>query len=377
MDQQPFDFSNLGAMLQQLGAMMQRADSLPEGAVDWDAARQAARTLIAQAGDPSVVAAEHERVGAAVSLAQLWLDGVVDFPAPSLQSMAWSRSEWLEHTFAGWQALLEPIALQLQRSVAETAQSQELPPELAAAVGPMLAFAQRMSAVMVSQQLGQALGTLAKDAWSTSDIGLPLVAPGPTALVTDNTRAFALELGIEVRDLETHLAIREAAAQRLFAAAPWIAPRIRDAVAEYSREVRIDAERLRELVGDLDTANPLAMQEALQRGGLELPLTQGQTAALARVEILIALIEGWIDHVTEAAQGGRIGSAVAIREALRRRRATGGPSERTFAQLLGLELRPRRLREASAFWASREAATRDAVWAHPDFLPDELTEPTA
>ena len=352
MTQQPFDFGNLGAMLQQLGAMMQRAEALPEGAVDWEAARQTARAIIAQHGDPSVVGSEHERVSAAVQLAQLWLDGVVDFPAPSLQSSAWSRSEWLEHTFAGWQSLLEPIAQQLQRSVSETAQSQQLPAEMAAVVGPMLAFAQRMSAVMVSQQLGQALGALAKDAWSTSDIGLPLVTPGPTALVTGNTRAFADELGIEVRDLETHLAMREAAAQRLFSAAPWIGPRIRDAIAEYARDVRIDAERLQELAGEFDASNPMALQQALQQGGLELPHTDGQAAALARVETLIALIEGWIDHVTEAAQGGRIGSAVAIREALRRRRATGGPSERTLAQLLGLELRPRRLREASAFWAA-------------------------
>lgn len=374
---QPFDFSNIGAMLQQLGAMMQRAENLPEGAVDWDAARQTARALIAKDGDPSVVGSETERVRAAAELAHLWLDGVTDLPAPSLATAAWSRSEWLEATFAGWQQLLEPIAQSMQRSVTETAQGQHLPEEMAALVGPMLDFASRMSAVMVSQQLGQALGTLARDAWSTSDIGVPLTAPGTTALVTANTRAFAHELSIDGRDFETYLAIREAAAQRLFKAAPWIGPRIRDAVAAYAAEVRVDTERLQELVGDIDVSNPMALQQAMASGSLELPLTAGQTAALARVEVLIALIEGWIDHVTELAHGGRIGSAVAIREALRRRRATGGPSERTFAQLLGLELRPRRMREAAAFWAAQEPAERDSLWAHPDFLPDALEAPPA
>lgn len=370
--EEPFDFSNLGAMLQQLGAMMQRAESLPEGAVDWEAARQGARAFIAQSPDPSVVDAERERVHAAVELAHLWLGSVTEFPAPSTQSSAWSRAEWLEATFAGWQRILEPIAQSMQRSISETTSSQQVPEELAAMLGPMMAMVGRMSAVMVAQQLGQALGTLAQDAWSASDIGVPLTSNGATALVTQNTRRFAEELEIDVRDFETYLAVREAAAQRLFHAAPWIAARIRDAVAEYARDVRVDTERLQEIMGDVDMTDPTAMQRAMQQGSLELPTTPGQAAALSRVEVLIALIEGWVDCVTEAAHGGRIGSAAVIREALRRRRASGGPSERTFAQLMGLELRPRRLREAAAFWSAQGPEQRDALWQHPDFLPDSF-----
>jgi uncharacterized protein (DUF2342 family) len=41
---------------------------------------------------------------------------------------------------------------------------------------------------------------------------------------------------------------------------------------------------------------------------------------------------------------------------------------------VGLELRPRRLREASALWAALTtqlgAPARDALWQHPDSLPD-------
>ena len=58
---------------------------------------------------------------------------------------------------------------------------------------------------------------------------------------------------------------------------------------------------------------------------------------------------------------------------LRRRRASGGPAEQTFATLIGLELRPRRLRDASRLWASLTDAHgvdgRDGLWAHPDMLP--------
>lgn len=379
---QPFDLSNMGAMLQQLGAMMQRAQSLPVGQIDWDTIRQTARQTIATTPDPSVVEAERERVRAANELAQLWLDGATEFPAPTLASAAWSRSEWLEATFDQWRPIVEPVAKSMQRSVGETTDMQlpdGVPPELAAMLAPMLQMAARMSTVMVASQVGQALGSLARDAWSAADIGLPMNRDGATALVTSNTREWAESLGLDVRDVETYLAVREAAAQRLFAATPWLRTRLQDAIAEYAAGVTVDTDRLRELVAGIDVSNPEALQDAMQRGALEVPLSPGQTAALTRVEAMLTLIEGWVDHVATTAIADRIGTAPLIREALRRRRAAGGPSEKTFSQLIGLELRPKKLREASAFWAALDHAKRDAVWTHPDFLPsiDDLENPDA
>ncbi len=69
----------------------------------------------------------------------------------------------------------------------------------------------------------------------------------------------------------------------------------------------------------------------------------------------------------------RMPAAAKLQEAVRRRRAAGGPAEQTFAALVGLELRPRRLRDASALWGSLRTRqgdeARDGVWMHPDLLP--------
>ena len=58
---------------------------------------------------------------------------------------------------------------------------------------------------------------------------------------------------------------------------------------------------------------------------------------------------------------------------MRRRRAVGGPAEDAFANLLGLDLRPRRLRDASEMWGNLTRTLgsdeRDALWSHPDLLP--------
>jgi putative hydrolase len=108
-----------------------------------------------------------------------------------------------------------------------------------------------------------------------------------------------------------------------------------------------------------------------------------QKAALARLETALALVEGWVATAVSAAADSRLVHSAALAEAIRRRRASGGPSERTFAALVGLELRPRMLREAAALWSdlteSRGTDARDALWAHPDLLPtaDDLANPDA
>ncbi|MCU1688274.1 MAG: hypothetical protein JWN20_202, partial [Jatrophihabitantaceae bacterium] len=123
------------------------------------------------------------------------------------------------------------------------------------------------------------------------------------------------------------------------------------------------------------------MQEALSGGLFEPQTTPEQQAVLGRLETLLALVEGWVDAVVSSAAGPRLPGAIALQETTRRRRATGGPAEHTFATLVGLELRPRRLRDAAALWTALEAIggaeARDQLWSHPDLMPsaDDLDDP--
>jgi uncharacterized membrane protein YgcG len=132
----------------------------------------------------------------------------------------------------------------------------------------------------------------------------------------------------------------------------------------------------------VDLSNPEALRDALAGGELFRPEnTEAQKVALARLETALALVEGWVSTVVDAAASDRLPHASALAEAIRRRRATGGPAERTMATLVGLELRPRRLREAATIWQglteARGVDGRDAVWAHPDLLPsaEDLDDP--
>jgi putative hydrolase len=111
-------------------------------------------------------------------------------------------------------------------------------------------------------------------------------------------------------------------------------------------------------------------------GGLfDPPRSPQQQAALQRLEIALALVEGWVDEVVSQATAERMPTAGKLQEAVRRRRAAGGPAEETFASLVGLELRPRRLRDASTLWGSlrtrQGTEARDGVWMSPHLLPTD------
>ncbi len=179
------------------------------------------------------------------------------------------------------------------------------------------------------------------------------------------------------------MALREAAHQRLFGHVPWLRGHVLTAVEAYAAGIRVNREAIEEAMGRFDPGNPESMQELSVEGIFTPDDTPAQQAALARLETALALVEGWVCHVVDSAAGDRLPSVVRLAEAFRRRRAAGGPAEQTFAALVGLELRPRRLREAAALWSAltehRGIAGRDAIWGHPDLLPsdEDFADPAA
>src|SRR5690606_26495903 len=119
-----------------------------------------------------------------------------------------------------------------------------------------------------------------------------------------------------------------------------------------------------------------ALRSALSGGVFGLQNTDEQKAVLLNLETTLALVEGWVDEVTAVATLPHLPHAIPLREMIRRRRAAGGPAEQTFSTLVGLELRPRRSRDAATLFAivsrAQGQAGRDAIWDHPDLLPGTL-----
>jgi putative hydrolase len=380
MTELPFGFTggggseppDLGAMLRQLGDLM----SGQSGPVNWNIARQSALQVIG--ADSGTTAADTQQVTEAVRLADVWLDGHTALPSGVRTVEAWSRRRWLEATQPAWSQLVEPVAGRVVSSFGDA-----MPEEMRAAAGPLMGVMSQVGALMFGGQLGQALGSLANEVVSATDIGLPLAAPGVAALLPENVRAFGSGLEVPLDEVRLFLALREAAHQRLFEHVPWLRSRLTGAVVGYAQGISIDVNRLQELSTSVDPSDPESLQRAISGGLFNPEPTPEQQAALARLETLLALVEGWVDTVSLVAASPTLPSIAPLNETMRRRRASGGPAEATFASLVGLELRPRRLRDAAALWAlvasRRGVDGRDAVWAHPDLMPtsEDLDDPFA
>jgi putative hydrolase len=401
----PGPFGPMGDPQQFADALRQFADLLSwrGGPVNWDLAKNVARHAIAAAGDPSVLDAQRREITEAVRLADLWLDEVTAFPSGVRKIEAWSRSEWLEATFPVWAKLCDPIAakgVEAMSSMLNTDPAQlgeEVPEEIRQALGAfgggagglgglqgLAAMMRQIGGAMIGSQTGTAVGELAREVVGSTDIGLPLGPEGVAALLPAGVAQFGQGLSVDAGEVRLFLALREAAHHRLFAHVPWLRGYLLGAVEQYASGITVDMTRLQEAIPDVDITNPEALREALAGEGLFRPEdTPAQKAALVRLETALALVEGWVATVVSGAARDRLTHADALAEAVRRRRATGGPAELTFATLVGLELRPRRLREAAAIWQgltdARGIEGRDGLWSHPDLLPtpDDLENPDA
>lgn len=363
---------DLSALMSQMQAMM----TPHEGSVNWTLAKDVARKTVAQEPDPSPGAKERDAVADAVRLADHWLDQVTDFPSGVSTSAVWSRAEWIEETIDVWQRLVEPVAEHVVGAMGDA-----LPEEAKAMAGPLMAMLGQAGGAMFGTQVGQAIGGLAGEVLTASDIGLPIGPDGKAALLPANVQKFCDGLDVPDDDVLLYLALREAAHQRLFAHVPWLRVHLLAAVEDYGRGMTIDVSGIEESMRNIDPMNPASLQSALEGGLFEPKKTPAQEAALARLETTLALVEGWVDEVVGQATADKMPTASRLQEAVRRRRAAGGPAEQTFAALVGLELRPRRLRDASTLWGSLRTRqgqeARDAVWTHPDLLPtsNDLDDP--
>lgn len=379
-----FDMGDLGQIFTKLGEMFSGAGTAmagggQSGPVNYDLARQLASNsigFVAPIPDQTKSA-----VADAVRLAETWLDGVTPLPAGTTRTVAWTPSDWLDNTLETWKRLCNPVAEQIS-----TVWASALPEEAKSMAGPLLAMMSQMGGMAFGSQLGQALGQLSREVLTSTDIGLPLGPKGVAALMPEAIESLSEGLERPRSEILTFLAAREAAHHRLFSHVPWLSSQLLGAVEAFAKGMKVDMSGIEDMAKGFNPASltdPSEMEQLLSQGMFEPKATPEQEAALERLETLLALIEGWVQTAVSAALGDRIPGTEALSETLRRRRATGGPAERTFATLVGLELRPRKMREAATLWERLTEAvgadTRDGVWQHPDLLPDaaDLDEPAA
>ncbi len=368
------------AAVQQLMAQLQNAMQSSTEGVNWDAARTQAQEIAGKA-NLSITDQSRASLEQALHVATLWLDEVTALSDSAVAPRLITRTEWATATVPVWTQLAEPVAVSISDALTEVLRDQA-PEEMAGMIAGASQLMRNLGGTLFAMQLGQIVGQLSQEVVSGGDVGIPLLEEGQAALVPQNIADFGEGLDIPLDEVQLYLAIRELAHARLFRHARWLRLHVISSITEFARGISIDTSRLEELASSFDPSNPEELRNAMASGALIPPKTEQQLHALARLETTLALIEGWVDVVTAQASS-RLPRWNAIAETVRRRRATGGPAESAFGALIGLELRPRRLRDAAALWQAVTDAVgqeqRDALWSHPDLVPTsaDLDDPAA
>lgn len=379
----PPEFSDAARMKAALG-QFQFLMNTTAGPVNWRVVEDSAKQAAYVSGDPSPTATEAEAARQAMTIADLWLDAVTDFASGPVTRDVWSKVAWVEHTIPTWKRICEPVALNVSRALSgalseqfgEGAESDvALPDGMAAMLGKTQEMMPRLSAMMFSAQLARALGALAGEAFGTFDTGIPLSDTSHAALLPHNVAQFADGLDAPFEEVRQFLAVREAAHRRLFASVPWLEGDLVRAVERYASQIAIDTEAIAQAARSVDPSDPQSVESALSSGVFALSTTPDQRRALTRLETMLALIEGWVEVVTARATLPYLPHADALREMMRRRRASGGPAEEILGSLMGLKMRPRQARGAAEIFTLVEADggrdAREALWSHPDMVPSD------
>jgi len=373
----PNDPKLIAKMVEQLQAAL---GSNENGAVNWKLATDQARA-IARENAYGVSEDSRKAIRDASAIGSLWLDQATAMPGVNNEPKLLTRELWVADAMPLFEALSAPVANRMSEALAQNLKDNA-PEELSAVLGNASGLMRSAGGALFAMQLGQAIGKLSAEVVSGGDIGLPIFQDQRAAYVTQNLTSFVNGLEVEKDQALIFLCVREMAHTRLFKHSKWLRDSIVSQVSNYASDIKIDNQRINEIAEDFSATNPDELKRALETGAFIAERSEEQQLVLDRIETVLALIEGWVEVVTEEATK-LLPKAGAISESIRRRRATGGPAEQTFGTIVGLELRPRRLREAAEMWRQIGSAVgidkRDSVWNHPDLLPRDadISDPSA
>lgn len=375
--------------------------------------RDAARKFLATHSELPVGREDARKANEAIGIANTWIDEFTQFPATITNAdVAWSRKDWIDQSVTGWQKLVEPLAMGMVEALGKVL--KEMGPqfedpganfqseEFAALLGSnqipnfggegFLPVMRSFMGQLIATQLGQSIGTLAIGLTGSQDAAIPLFERSGAHLIPQNIALWGEGLAIPEQEIFIYMALREVAAQRLFAHTPWLSEYIRELIQSFGNGITVDINSIQHQAedaissGELDINNPESITMAINQGMFQPEQSPAQAAALAKLETTFALIEGWIDHVASLAATDRLPTLAALQESYRRSRVESAPTQQLFAMLLGLQISPRTIRECSHFWSeiyilsgakNGGVSIRDHRWEDSALLPlaSDLADP--
>ena len=209
-----------------------------------------------------------------------------------------------------------------------------------------------MAPMMAGITTGTMVGRLALRSLGTYDLPIPRDSD-ELLIIVPNVEAFATDWSLPAEDLRLWICLHEVAHHAVLGV-PHLRTVLTDLLTRHAGAFRNDPSALRDRLGDIDlTGDPEALvrlQESLDPemvlGAVRSP---EQEALLPRLEALVAVVIGYVDHVMDDIGSTLIGSYRQVTEAVRRRRVGTGEADRFVERILGLDLTQEQVDRGAAF----------------------------
>jgi len=336
--------------------------------IDWRAVRSIALRRLGNDGAPIPVA-DREAAEAFYREALLRIEPAVEAevrrPLPeALETPAViDRSEWVDLNLATFRTLFGRVE-------AIIAANDSAPPTTGRAIARIL------NRTLSNQQLGFLLSFLARKVLGQYDISLLAAGPVPRGrlhFVEPNIATAAAALRVPLAEFRTFIALHEATHAFEFEAHPWLREHFAASVATALEELANDS-------GGLTRR----LREAVSGGGghwLERLMSERQRATFQRTQAMMSLLEGYSNHVMNAAGERILPGFRQLHDRFERRNERRGAIERALMRITGLDLKMEQYaageRFVDAVLAARGPAFFAQIWEGPEQLPslEEIREP--
>lgn len=346
------------------------------GPVNWNLAREVTKSLAgpAQPIEPSVA----EEYMELAHVAEVRISATTDLPSPTTGELnATDRAAWAAENQQAFRILVEPLNDKLSE-ITDGGGIPGLPDNM----GPMdmSAMLAPLGPALLGVQAGTMVGFMAHRVLGQFDTGIPAMDHDRLYVIVPNLDAFAIDHGVDHRQVRLWAALHEVAFHRIMAV-EWVRGRFVTLVEAFYESVNLD---LSDLMGKLGAmSDPAEMQRMFDadQDGAGLLRAESDPARLADIQAFTAFIEGYADRVVRIAGGELLPGIERIEEAFNRRRTEPSQAEQFLQQFVGLSLERWRAKDASAFcdevverWGEEALAK---VWEDPTNMPTlgELSDP--
>jgi putative hydrolase len=324
-----------------------------QGPVNLEVARQLGQWLATEGvSEPNPEPVERMRYEELVRVADLHVAEATGLPTSVsgrlLTVTPLSRGEWARRTLEAYRPLFEALAQGLADVDKDdaAAASEEFNPQ----AGLLGGMTEVMAPLLLGMQAGSMVGHLARRALGQYELPVPRPPSDELVVVPANVTDFATDWSLPLDDVRLWLCLNELTHHAVLGR-PHVRARMEELLRSYVSGFRPDPSALEDRLTAVDPTDPTSFQAVMGDPGelLGAMETPEQKLTLARIESLVAALEGYTDHVLDTVGGRLISGYGALVEALRRRRAERGEGERFVARLFGLDVRPSQYERGRSF----------------------------